>query len=347
MEQIALGFLRIVLGVFAEGDQARKGSNERTRTTDIDTDEQCGIIGSELREQDGRGDVTDELTGEDAEQERVLLQKTGEKLTDSGNSRHVAREDEEAEEGCQKTVIHTAERILIKEKEGDGDEDEPDPIGDHTKYNDDGEGEQDEVDDCASYGKLVGARLGDGELFAREEEATSGDQSDRGEEGDEHDAHKLARWDIEFTVEIEVLRISEGREHSAEICSNVLHDKDECHILLLFRGGQNEKSEWEEGQKRHIVADEHRAEERDVNQGKHRDAKISRAIHDLSCKDGEKSDVLQRANNRERAKEAGQRFPIEIIRVLCIGCDDTGCYDREHDRNGQNDVAAEQMKQCR
>lgn len=70
--------MRIVCRVFAEGDQAGKRSDERSRAADVDTDEKCGYVGGKLREQDRGGDVADDLAGENAKEERILCEELGE-----------------------------------------------------------------------------------------------------------------------------------------------------------------------------------------------------------------------------------------------------------------------------
>ena len=67
-------------------------------------------------------------------------------------------------------------------------------------------------------------------------------------------------------VYIKVLRVAERREHSAEVGGNVLHDEGERHVLFFARRGQNEVTERQEGEKRHVVGDQHGAEEGDVHE---------------------------------------------------------------------------------
>ena len=61
----------VVLYVFPEGDEAGQGGDQGAYTADVDTDEQIGIVTGELRQEDGRGDIADALTGQGAEQEGV------------------------------------------------------------------------------------------------------------------------------------------------------------------------------------------------------------------------------------------------------------------------------------
>ena len=141
------------------------------------------------------------------------------------------------------------------------------------------------------------------------------------------------------------MRIAEGGQHPTEVCGDILHDEDERHVFFLSCGRQNEKSEGQEGQERHVVADQHRPKERDINQCDGGNAKIACAVYDLSGEDGEELNIFECADDCERAKQAGQRFPVKIIGVLRIGRHDTGRRDGKDDCNAQNDVFADEGKQ--
>ncbi len=62
------------------------------------------------------------------------------------------------------------------------------------------------------------------------------------------------------------MRIAEGREHSAEVCRNILHDERENHVFFFLRVRQNEIAEGKKGQESHVVGNQHRAEKGDVHE---------------------------------------------------------------------------------
>ena len=63
----------IVFYIFAEGDEAGQGGDQGAYAADIDADEQVSVVAGELRQEDGRGNIADTLTGQGTEQEGVTL----------------------------------------------------------------------------------------------------------------------------------------------------------------------------------------------------------------------------------------------------------------------------------
>ena len=93
--------------VFAEGDQACERRDEGAGAADVDAQQQFTVVIGELGEQDGAGDVTDDLAGEGTEDQYAALQEAGEKLTHDVDAGHIAREKEEAnEENCREDNVH-------------------------------------------------------------------------------------------------------------------------------------------------------------------------------------------------------------------------------------------------
>lgn len=66
------------------------------------------------------------------------------------------------------------------------------------------------------------------------------------------------------------MRIAEGREHSAEIRRDILHDERKNHILFFLGVREHEIAEGQKGQKRHVVGDQHRADKGDVHERQNR-----------------------------------------------------------------------------
>lgn len=71
---------------------------------------------------------------------------------------------------------------------------------------------------------------------------------------------------MEFGIKIEILGIAEGGEHSAEIGGNVLHDEGKCHVFFFAGGMEHDIAQGQEGEERHIIGNEHRAEKGNINQ---------------------------------------------------------------------------------
>ena len=68
---IVLGASGIVLNVFPEGDKAGQRGDQRAGAADVDTQQQLPVVVREMGQQDGRGNIADELAGQGAEEQRV------------------------------------------------------------------------------------------------------------------------------------------------------------------------------------------------------------------------------------------------------------------------------------
>ena len=66
-------------------------------------------------------------------------------------------------------------------------------------------------------------------------------------------------------IKIKVLRISERRQHTAEVSGDILKDEDIGHLLLVLRDGQSEIPKRQERDQRHVICDQHGADECDID----------------------------------------------------------------------------------
>jgi hypothetical protein len=135
---------------------------------------------------------------------------------------------------------------------------------------------------------------------------------------EKHYKRELTRGDIELIIYVEVLRVAERCEHTAEVCGDVLHNESKRHIFLLARAVQCEKSEGQKSDESHIVGYQHRADKRDIHQRDHAKARVFAELYYFASKNGKKSDISERAYHGKNGKEAGERFEIEISEIFFI-----------------------------
>jgi hypothetical protein len=150
----------------------------------------------------------------------------------------------------------------------------------------------------------------------------------RDNEGEKHYEREFADGYVEFIIYVEVLRVAEGRYHTAEVCRDILHDKRERHIFLLAGAVEGEEAEGQKCYERHIICYEHRADEGDVDKRDNAKARIFTELYDLTRKYREKADVAESANHRKHGKKASERFEIEISEVGGVGRHDERSYHR-------------------
>ena len=309
----------VVLRILAEGYQACEGGYQRAHAADVHSHQKVGIIGGELREEYRRGDVRDALAGYDAEQKRVLFKEPREKFPNRIYPRHVAGKDKEKHKRQQQRVVYLFQRLSVGAQKRQRYDYKPYPVGNEPKYNNYRESEEEHIKHRSPQGELHAFVLERYRLGPDENEAAGGYQRDGKQKRRRHYLHEFKGGNGEFCVEIEILRVAERREHSAQIRGDVLHYKGERHIFSLARRGQHKIPERQKGQKRHVVGYQHRADEGDVNKRKNAKPRVFEALDDLLRKNIKEIDIFKRADYRQHAEKTGKRLKIEITDIIRVG----------------------------
>ncbi len=331
--------------VLAEGDKTCERSDQRTGTADVDTEQKLAVIVGELREQNGTRYVADALAGQRAEQKNAFVKQGGEQCTNAFHASHVARKNEEANKGQKQRIVDLLQCLAVCEHQNGRDDDQTDPVGNSAEDNGDGQHEQRKVKRGSLNGKLHILALRYGDLFRRNEHKTADDDHDGGQgKGRCHDGEKFTVGNVEVGIQIEVLGIAERGEHTAEIGGDVLHDKGKSHQLLLTRAVQNEKTEGQKGQKRHVVGDQHGADEGDEHQRQNGCAGVTRSANDAMRQNGKKANVFQGTDDSQRAEQTAERFQVEIVKISRVGRNNAGGDDGRRDGNAQHGVFSHPAK---
>ena len=146
------------------------------------------------------------------------------------------------------------------------------------------------------------------------------------------------------------MRVAERREHAAQICRNVLHDKGERHVFLLARGGKNIVAKGQKREERHVIGNEHGADKGDVYQGEHAHPCGFAHVYDARGKHVKEVDILQRTHHCQNAKQATQGLKIEVLHIGAVDRNyqhgnDRGDQRNKHDRVSRNQSA--ELVSCR
>ena len=150
-EEISFRVAGIADRVFAERDEAREGGDERPDAADIHADEKLAPVVREIRKQDRRGDVADELAREGGEEHDVSVEQRAEGVPHDVEPRRIPREDEEEYEREEKRVVDGGNGVTVQNEQGRGDDQKPDGIGDRPEDHQDGHEEEDGVEDAAGF----------------------------------------------------------------------------------------------------------------------------------------------------------------------------------------------------
>ena len=94
-----------------------------------------------------------------------------------------------------------------------------------------------------------------------ERQTACGEKHERQRPEGQRRADKVGKGEVVKGIEIQILRIAHGREHAAEIGGDGLQHDDTDEIVPAVGQPQHDDSKGHEGQKRHVVGDEHGGEE--------------------------------------------------------------------------------------
>ena len=97
--------------------------------------------------------------------------------------------------------------------------------------------------------------MGNLQWLCLHKQAANSDQHHRNNKGQEHDLHKFQIGNIELGVKVQILGVTKGGQHTAQVGGNILHNEGKGHILSFAGGSQHQGAQGQKGQQRHIVGD--------------------------------------------------------------------------------------------
>ena len=123
-----------------------------------------------------------------------------------------------------------------------------------------------------------------------------------------------------------------------------MQDEDVRHVLFLLGSRQRKVAERQKGDERHVVGNQHRTDEGDVDERQCERAQIARHGDDLARKNREEFDVAQRRHHRQRQKQAGEGAQVKIAEVCRVRRHKAGADCCRQNRHAQHDVAFAEPK---
>ena len=337
--EVAKGLAGFAAAEFAEGYEAGEGGDGGAEPADIDGYEQVAVVGGEAGEEDCRGDIAYDLAGGGGYEQRRESHQRAEGAPDGGDAREVSREHEEGAECEEQRVVHPEQRSWFQDEQGERDRDERDIKWEDAEDDEHGQREQHEVDGDAPRGRRGDFRGLEFDGDGLHEEAGHRDEHEGGGERQRHDREELPCRDGVIGIEIEVLGIAEGGEHTAEVGGDILHHEDEGGVLASAAGGQRVVAERQEGDERHVVRHDHRTEVSDEHQRERHPAHIAEGGNDLARHPFEKPALFEGADHREGAEQAGEGVEVEIIRVAGVRGHENAGHSRRDHRDDEHDMA--------
>ena len=211
---VIAGATGIVLHILPESDQTGKGGNQGTDSADVYADQQICVIAGKLGQEDGGGNIADALAGQGTEEEGVLFKQLRKQLTDRLDPCHVSCEYKEEYEGEEQGIVYHFQCFAVCKQQSGGNYQQTDPIGDHTEDDDNRQCEEGQVQ-CGTLRLQGDLFVIYGKGFGFDKETAYRDQQYGNGKGNDHDAYELTGRDPEFGIQIQVLGVAEGGQHTA------------------------------------------------------------------------------------------------------------------------------------
>ena len=274
-----------------------------------------------------------------------LTEETLHQVRYGGNPRHIAGEDEEADKGEKKCVVHVLQRLGLQHHQCGGNHDQAQPVGNASEHHQNGYGKENQVRGQPSHGHF-GLFAGEADGIFGKGQTAERDHEHCQNEGRKHGDHELPVPDSEIGVQVEVLGIAEGGEHTAQVGCDVLKNEYICHISLIAGAVQDDVAQRKEGEQCHVIGDEHGTDEGDVHQGNGGKTEVLCEAYDLFRTDIEETDLPEGADHGKGTEKAGQGTEVKVAEIRGVRRYDDGRDQGENGGNGKNDISADKSGDC-
>ena len=317
------------LQIEAKRDQAGKRGHRRAEPSDVDAGKQPLPVAGKAGEQDCRRHVADALAGNGGGEQRVARQQRFEQRAYGRDAAEVAGEDEEAAEGEQQVVIDAPEQRPVRQQQEQqrraGGRDvmhKAEHCGKAQQEQRDIGGEPPAVRNARRLRKRyvdpAAGRGGPQRRRRKRDEAQEGERQHRTEElpGPE----RIAR------IQIEVLRIADGRGHAAKVGRHGLQRAHAHGQRLRLRLAQQEEGERHERDERHVVCHQHGHEERQQHQQQAQRPERAFPGEQALCEQVEQAAPHKSLHDRHQREQQAQYAQINIGKIRRI---------RRHEQRGE------------
>ena len=143
-------------------------------------------------------------------------------------------------------------------------------------------------------------------------QAAQENEDGRQDEGRQHCRKERFRGKTVIAEKIEILRIAEGRDHSAEVGGAVLQNEQKRRVLFLSSGGKDKPTQWQKSQQGGIIGQEHRAEHGDNHQRRTNAPDSGKGVYHPLRKSGKDMQIPQSTHHCQHTKQASKRLEVII-----------------------------------
>ena len=184
------------------------------------------------------------------------------------------------------------------------------------------------------------------QTLLRQQHAGRRDQPERQQPVGERHAQKRQKVVVVIGIEIEVLRIADGRQHAAEIRRHGLQHHDANEILPAVRHAEHDHRKRHEGQKRHVVRDQHRREEAEQHEQQpdraHAPGFFAQRVRQMR----KEARLPQPGDDGHQAVEQRERAKVEIGGISGVRRHEKAADQRGERRDQQHRLAPDKGTNC-
>ena len=233
----------------------------------------------------------------------------------------------------------------VQKPERQNDDGQTGTIGDQPQHHSDGQTEEPTVDHgpAAVYNDL---RLRHRKPVLGEQQTAQENEHGGQDEGRQHHGKERPGGDAVIAEEVEILRIAEGGDHSAEVGGAVLENEQQRGVLFLPCDGEDEPAQRKKGQQGSIVGQEHGAEHGDDHQRRAYAPDGGKGVHHPLGKSGKDIQIPQRAHYRQNAEQAGEGLEVIISQICAVGRNEESGRCRRQQGDDQHGVGAAPGSDC-
>ena len=266
---------------------------------------------------------------------------------ESGNTAEISDKDKECREGQQQRVVHLAERMTIRDKNRKKYRKQHDRIWQDSNNSHQADGEECGIHQnpgtihrmhsgiLRQKGALTIAKI----HFSAEKKNPCGKKQQRYQRIRQHQPKKCAHTHAAFPIEIQILRVADRSQHTAEISSDRLHTDDrDCQLAENFitKAVKYNKGKGNECDQRHVIRDQHTAEKTETDQDKKQSGCAFCPFQQNLSDMVEYILSLKSRHNRHQREQDSECAKINISRIERIRMDDESRENRQENGDDQN-----------
>ena len=329
-------------------DQAGHGGDERPQPAQVHAHQQAGAVRRELRQQQRGRHVRNDLRRQNAGLHFSAAHGVLEEFPHVRQAPDVADEHEEKHEREEQGIVHHAEQPVVLEDHDGQHRDEQHPPVQHPCY-----GQQTQQEQCRVHEERLPVERVEGAAL-RQRSSPAGYQH-QGQHNEQHQgqrrvrrhgAEEHAEGQVILAVKVQVLRVADRRQHTAEVRGQGLqHQRVHERFLAPCHLSEHEQGEGNKGDQRHIVGQKHTEPEAQQHEQQRDDPHGAHLPQKELGQHAERARGPKPRHDGHQGKQKSQHPPVHIRDVRAGGRHQKARHQRQHSRHHEHGLRPQELDQ--